>query len=125
MLPPGWTGWLGAVDVVATTLPIPPVGALVAAFDAVVPVVRFAVVFVGDFAVVAVDPAVVPVTAAEVDVVPPVSAPGVVVVTSALVEVVDPLVAAFLPPPPQAAASMPAAAATAVTFQRRLEGRRG
>ena len=73
---------------VATTLPMPPVGALVAAFVAVVPVVLLAVVFDVDLAVVVVDPAVVPVAAAVVDVVP-FTSPAVVVVTSPVVEVVD------------------------------------
>src|SRR4051812_25830237 len=109
---------LGAVDVVATTLPMPPVGALVAAFVAVVPVVRFAVVFDVDFPVVAVDAAVVPVTAAVLDVVPFTST-AVVVVSSLLVEVVASVGAAFFPPPPQAAASRPTAAATALTFKKR------
>src|SRR5947207_15003579 len=111
----------GAVDVVATTLPMPPVGALVAALVAVVPVVRLAVVFDVDLAVVPVDAAVVPVTAAVLDVVPPVSA-AVVVVTSSLVDVVDSDDAVFLdPPPPQAGVSNPAAAAIAISCDARAD----
>src|SRR3954469_9888538 len=119
---------LGAVDVVATTLPMPPFGALVAALVAVVPVVFLAVVPDVDFTVVR----DVPDTAAVVVVAPislvvvdgPVS-PPVVAVFSMAVDVVEFVAVDFLPPPPHAASTMPSEAATARTLLMRTTLRRG
>jgi hypothetical protein len=117
--------WLGAVDVVATTLPIPPLGALVAALLAVVAVV-FLVVAVVDLAVVAVDRAVVDDVTPAVVVGSPGLSTEVEVVASAIVDVVDSDVAVvLLPPPPQAASTRPTDVASASTLHVRTDPRRG